>query len=259
MGDDAIEAYLDELLAALRGTPRDIRRALAECEAHLREAAELAVASGRTPPQAAQEATAAFGGVGRIAAEFNRAHRPAAVRALLPGVAYQTCRLSAVGLIAIGVSGVIAWLWASIAGAGAVFADAPGTHYDAASCAHYLAVQPTARSCAAAALLEGRDDALVQRAAAGILGVLLLAASLWWQRRAGGSPDGSRIDLRAPAALVAATVFGAVGIGLTGYGIDRAVVNTGGGQWMSAGVVAIAVAAGYLAILWKRVNTLAFA
>ncbi len=46
--DDPIEAYLDDLLAALRGTARDIRRSIAECEAHLREGVERRVASGST-------------------------------------------------------------------------------------------------------------------------------------------------------------------------------------------------------------------
>ena len=40
MADDPIEAYLDRLFAALSGTPRQIRRTLAEAELHLYESAE---------------------------------------------------------------------------------------------------------------------------------------------------------------------------------------------------------------------------
>jgi hypothetical protein len=253
-GGDAVETYLDELLAALRGTGGDVRRTVAECEAHLREDVDRRIAAGSSPSDAAEAAVTAFGSVRAVASGFNRAHRPAAVRALLPGVAFQAWRLTAVGLIAIGVSGIVAWIASMAAGASAVFADAPGTHYGAGACAHFLAVQPAAKSCAAAALLEGRDDALLQRWAAGVLGIAMFAASLWWQRRRSG--PGARRDLRLPAALIAVTAFGAAGMGLTGYGIDRAVINTGGGQWMSAGGVALAVAACYLAVLWKQVTSL---
>ena len=252
--DDPIEAYLDDLLAALRGTARDIRRSVAECEAHLREGAERRVASGSTPQEAASQALEAFGSVSEVAGRFNRAHRPAALRALAPSVLFQAWRLTAVGLIAIGVSGIIAWLTAMAAGTSAVFADAPGTRYGAGACAHYLAVQPSAHSCAAAALLESRDDALLQRWAAGVLGLVLFAASIWWQRRHRREPGA--MDLRLPAALIGLTAFGAAGIGLTGYGIDRAVVATGSGQWISAGAIALAVAVGYLVILWRRVTAL---
>lgn len=41
--DDPIEAYLDQLLVALPGSPRDVRHTLAEVEAHLRESAAQAV------------------------------------------------------------------------------------------------------------------------------------------------------------------------------------------------------------------------
>ncbi len=248
-GDDPIDAYLDELLAGLRGTARDIRQTVAECETHLRESADVLETSGLSAREAAAQAAAAFGDVRSIASNFNRAHRPAAARVLLPAVAFQTLRLCAVGFIAIGISGAIAWVWALVSGPSTVFADAPGTRYGPGSCAHFLAVQASAKTCAAAALLEGRDDALVQRAAAGILGVLLLSVTLWWRRS-----RSTRADLRAPAALVGLVAFAGAGVGLTGYGIDRAVINTGSGQWISGGVVALAVAAAYLIVLWRRVT-----
>lgn len=252
--DDPIEVYLDELLAALRGTARDVRRSVAECEAHLRESVERRIDAGAAPEVAAAQALEAFGSVRDVAMRFNRAHRPAAMRALAPGLFFQAWRLAAVGLIAIGISGVIAWLTAMAAGTSAVFADAPGTRYSAGACAHFLAVQPTAKTCAAAALLEGRDDALTQRWAAGLLGIVLLAAAFWWQRRRAARHE--PMDLRIPAALIGLTAFGIAGIGLTGYGIDRAVINTGSGQWISAGGVALAVAVGYLVILWRQVSAL---
>jgi hypothetical protein len=253
-GDDPIEAYLDDLLAELRGTARDVRRSVAECEAHLRESVERRIAAGTSPQEAAAQALEAFGGVRDVAKRFNRAHRPEALRTLAPGLVFEAWRLTAVGLVAIGISGVIAWLTAMAAGTSAVFADAPGTRYGTSACAHYLAVQQGAKTCAAAALLEGRDDALLQRWAAGVLGLVLLGASFWWQRRRAG--DRRAMDLHMPVALIGVTAFGAAGLCLTGYGIDRAFVSTGSGQWITAGGVALAVAIGYLAVLWKQVTAL---
>lgn len=249
--DDPVEVFLDDLLGNLRGTTRDVRRTLAECEAHLRESVERRVEAGTDPKVAAAQAVQAFGNAQEIATRFNRAHRPAAVRALLPAALLQTWRLTAVGLIAIGISGVIAWAVAAIAGTSAVFGDVPGTHYSASTCAHFLAVQPTAKTCTAAALLEGRDDALLQRWAMGVLGVLLLAAWLWFRRRT--RPSGP--DLRTPAALIGVVSFGAAGVFLTGYGIDRAVINTGSGQWISAGAVALAAALAYAVVLWRQITS----
>ena len=49
LADDPIEIYLDRLLVALSGSPRDVRRALAEAELHLYESAASLEASGLRP------------------------------------------------------------------------------------------------------------------------------------------------------------------------------------------------------------------
>ena len=252
--NDPIDRYLDELLSALRGTSPDIRRTMAECEAHLRQSVEQRIAEGMAPADAADRALADFGTSREVAKDCNRAHRPASLRKIAATVAFQGWRLTAVGFVAIGISGLLSWVLTVIAGTSAVFADVPGTRYAAAACAHFLQAQPAAKSCASAALLEGRDDAIVQRAAVGLLGLLLLAASVWWQRRLGQLRRRSPLALDAYTALVAVTTFGAVGILLTGYGIDRAVVNTGSGQWIAAGIVSVTVAFGYLGLFWRKVT-----
>ena len=244
--DDLIEAYLDDLLVALRGTPRDIRHTLAECEAHLRDSAEREIAQGASVEQAARNALAQFGDVATVAAACNRAHRPAAMRALVPSLLLTGARLAGVGFTAIGASGIVSWLLMKLTSTAAVFGAPPGTRYPASACSYWLRLHGTARTCAQAALLEGRDDSLVQRWALGILGIVLLLAVRWWQHRGHEEQDAT---LRLPAALIAATSFGVAGIGLTGYGIDRAIQNTGAGQWLSAGAVALAVAAGYIVLL----------
>lgn len=249
---DLIDAYLDELQGRLRGTPGDIRRSVVECESHLRDRTAGFLTDGIEAETATRQAIAAFGPPETVAAELNRAHRPRAVRMLIAGLAGQAAHLVAVGLLAIGASGIVAWLLTELLGSRTVFADAPGTSYGAAACAHYLAVHPSARTCAQAALAEGRDDSLFQRAAAGVLGVLLIAGLWWWRRRASRRPLGEPPALSLAAALVGVAMFGAVGVVLTGYGVDRAVVNTGSGQWLSAGAVAIIVALGYASVGWRR-------
>ncbi len=60
-GDELIEAYLDELLLALRGRPRDARRLLAEAEGHLRESVAAGAAAWLGRAAAAEEAIRRFG------------------------------------------------------------------------------------------------------------------------------------------------------------------------------------------------------
>jgi hypothetical protein len=62
--DEAIERYLDELLVQLRGSPRIVRRVLAEAESHLQDA----VAAGMD----ADEAISRFGNAPVVAAASNR-------------------------------------------------------------------------------------------------------------------------------------------------------------------------------------------
>ena len=250
--DEPIELYLDELLGALRGTRRDVRHMLAECEAHLRDNAQRAVAAGSSPHEAARGAVERFGDVSTVAAAFNPVHQPAALRAAVPGALFTCWRVIGVGFTAIGGSGVLAWILMHLTSTAAVFADPPGTTYGRAACAYWQQIHPTAKSCAQAALLEGRDDALVQRFALGALGLFMLAAASGWQRRRGVRCPR---ELRFAVVLVAATVFGIAGITLTGYGIDRAVQNTGAGQWLSAGAVALTVATAYLIALSRYITT----
>jgi hypothetical protein len=246
--ESPIELYLDDLLGNLRGTPREVRRALSECEAHLRDAANALQLQGFSEDEAARRATEQFGDARVIAAGFNHTLGPAWRRALLLSLVRSAWRLSGVGLIAIGLSGIVAWIAMQASSTSAVFGAPPGTHHGAGACSYWLHLHPSAATCSAAALLEGRDDALFQRFALGILGCLMLAIGALWRRRVRRNAP---MDLRVPTALIAVTAFGLAGSLLMGYGIDRAVQNTGAGQWLASGGVSLVFAIGYLIALLR--------
>ena len=249
--ESPIELYLDDLLGSLRGTPREVRRALSECEAHLRDAANALQLQGFSEEEAAQRATEQFGDPGAIAAGFNRTLGPAWRRAMMLSLLRSAWRLTGVGLVAIGLSGAVAWIAMQATSTGAVFASPPNIHYSASACTYWLHLHPGAATCASAALLERRDDALFQRFALGVLGCLMLIISAAWKRRVRRYAP---LDLRMPTALIALTSFGLVGGLLTFYGIDRAVQNTGAGQWLASGGVSLAFAIAYLVVLLRTPN-----
>ena len=77
----------------------------------------------------------------------------------------------------------------------------------------------------------------------------MLLASGWWARR---PRKRALMNLRAVSALIALIAFGLAGVFLTGYGIDRAVQNTGAGQWLASGGVALGFAIAYLVTLCRE-------
>ena len=72
MALDPIDAYLDELLARLRGRAGDVRRTLVEAEAHLRDAVDEQVAAGTELAEASRVSIQRFGSVAQVAATANR-------------------------------------------------------------------------------------------------------------------------------------------------------------------------------------------
>ncbi|HEV7207915.1 MAG TPA: permease prefix domain 1-containing protein [Mycobacteriales bacterium] len=249
---DPIEVYLDGLLARLRGTAGDVRRALAESESHLRDAVDDAVARGVLPERAVAEALTNFGGTREVARAFNRRNQPRAARVLLPGLVLEAWAMVVLGLAAVAVSAPVMWLLTQLFGVRTVFGGGPGVHYDPASCAHFLAVQPSAHGCVQAALFESRDDGYVQRIAAAIL-ALILYGGLLAVRRHRRPPVGAPVPALLPS-TVGVTVFGGASVALIGYGVDRAVLGYGQGQWLVGGSIALIVAAFYLLRLWRQLT-----
>jgi hypothetical protein len=240
---DAIDDYLDELASRLSSDGPRLRRLLWESECHLRESAEALRAKGLPGEEAARQAVARFGGADEVAQSM----RPDA-RALIGDLVRAGWLLAGCGLVAVGVSGGIAWLLRVTAGARFLAGDAFGVTYTPGRCAEYLEYFPDAGGCAAAAALHHSDEVVSYRLAAGVLGVLVLLAYRWF-RTPRGTP-GFRVIPRFVVPLVAATVFTLAAAALLVDSLGLAVGQLGHGEPaagigdpLSAGLVALVAAA----------------
>lgn len=232
-----IDDYLDALQVRLRGTPRQIRRTLREAEDHLHDATAAGIARGLDPVEAERQAVAEFGAAPDIARRCN-----ASTAHLIRSLLGQAAALVGVGLVAIGISGVIAQIMVAAGGRTFTFGDRAGLTYSAPDCAHWLSLHPHAATCAQAALAENISDGLLQRFMAGIAGIVLLAVLLVLSRRGGSSPW--TLMTRPLAAIVGATAFGAATVGLVALGGNaiRVADGHGAGRWFSAAGVALVAA-----------------
>jgi hypothetical protein len=240
---DPVEDYLDRLFDKLAGTGGTGRRALAEAEDHLASAREELVDVGVPADEAATRVVARFGEADRIAADLRAARRD------LPGLARQLVSggwlLGAVGLIAIGLSGLLAGLMDLLWGARFVAGDTDGLTYTASRCADFEGYFP-GRGCATAAALHHVTEVVNYRAAAGVLGLVALLVYVALRRR--GPLAGARFAPRADVlALVATTLFGLGAVVLGGPSLVQAAAGDadGTGAYLSAGIVSglVAVAA----------------
>ena len=245
--DEVIEAYLDELLVELRGSPRSVRRMLGEAEAHLHDA----VAAGVDVHDAIER----FGSARDVAAATNRAQQvPAGV--LIRQLVAAAWLLSAIGLVAIGVSGAISGGMDAAFGPRFVAGDLPTITYTAARCAEYRQLAPGESTCAAAAARHHTDEVETSRVAAGVLGILALGAWAIVRRRWRTTPAvGALPPALVPA--VGASVFGVASLALASEAMQSIGWHSasGLGQWLSASVVAALVAAAFAIALVRALRT----
>jgi hypothetical protein len=181
--------------------------------------------------------------------ETRRDHRfrPVAIELI-----FAATRLVAVGLVAVGISGIIAWSLGAAAGKAFVAGDPPGVTYTTARCRDFLEYVPHARSCAAAATTHHFDEVVWYRLAAGVLGGAVLLALAWARRRR--QPHELQPETFVPT--VAAAMFGIAGIWLIGQGVDNVILKTdgGGGGYLSGGVVAVVVAGWFTIPIFKALT-----
>jgi hypothetical protein len=237
-----VEQTLDELFDKLAGTGGPGRRALAEAEDHLRSAVAEGVARGLSEEAAERAAVTRFGPVGRVAAELRVAHR--GIGAWLRP-AFVGCWLAGgLGLVAIGISGLLAEAFGRTYGAAFVAGDAPGVTYTAGRCADYFEYFPHARDCADAAALHHWGEVVESRVTLGVLGALALLV-LWLLRRGTALGSPAWTPPRGSVALPMTALLALVGVGLSGTGLmELAFRDTDMvGANLSAGLVAL-VAAG---------------
>ena len=249
---DLIDAYLDDLAGRLHGPPARAGRILEEADAHLREAAEAAAAAapGTDPLVSSAIQQQVIDGFGKSAA-VARAHNRALLRpAKLAGpVTLLAGQVVTIGLLVLGLSAFVLALVSQAIGRTSTYADPVGTHYPASACAHWLGLHPTAGSCTQAYILEAADDSVVQRAMAGILGLLVLAAVLFVRRWKPGWAQ-SVIPRGATPAL-ALLGFLPAALGLFGVGVDRVASanGRGAGTWFADGSVSLLAAGVCLTVL----------
>jgi hypothetical protein len=254
-GREPVEEYLDKLLLTLSGSPRQVRRTLAEVEAHLHDAVAEEVAAGKSQADAEAAAVARLGGVHVVTGHTAQFSRPAA--ALLRRTALAGSLIGGVALVAFGISGAIAWCLAALRGGTFLIAPFPSGSYTSADCARWLAGDPATHSCITAMTADHVAEIISTAFAGGVLGLLTLAAHGWMRRRwqdrgtLTALPVGSAEAVGAILALL-------VALGTAGNGVDLELVQRGqgAGQMFSLGIAA-AVAAAYFAVRLSRLAVIA--
>jgi hypothetical protein len=243
--NDPIGEYLAQLRASLRVAPAEAELILAEAEDHLRETAAAGIAAGMAEREAQQAAISSFGSVRAVI----RAHEVSrgGIAAVLVDLCLAAWKLGALGLLAVGASGLVAAVMNVTLGRSFVGAAPSGTTYPASACRYWLSIWPGAHTCARAAMLENSSDAVSLRVAAGMLGLVLLAGYVLArryqpERYLGGEVLTVRFFPRLAAACSLAIAAGLTLATVFGFSLGN---PAGPGSYLSGAVAALAVAAGY--------------
>lgn len=214
MSDTPIEDYLDELLRRTRADARTTRRLLDEASDHLYATAAELESAGASRVDAERDAVRRFGPSDPL--------RRAAMRRSFRGLVLETARaailLGGFGLVAVGLSGLVALAMNLIFGrsfvGGVKIAPFTGAPID-----------------------EAADDAVVLRVLAGVVGLVVVLGYGLLRRRFRAAPvlPAGLVDALAAAAFAAATAGLAIGC------TDQAVQNgaDGVGFFLSGALVSL--------------------
>lgn len=245
---EPIEDYLDRLQARLRTTPRETRRIIAEAEDHLREGMADGLAAGLTEREAQDAAISSFGSVTAVVRAHQRRFPPAAVLGELVMAAW---KLIWVLLLTVAASGVVALAMDMVLGRRFVGGSPNAATLSASQCHYWLSIWPSAHTCAQAGMLEASSDAVSLRVIAVLPGLLLMAAYFLVRRYRGRHGRERQVLPDGFVPTVAASLFGAMAIGLAGLSVNRvnAVTLGGPGQYLSGAIAALAVAVAFVPAL----------
>jgi len=246
---DVVQRYLDELALRLHGSAAQVRRVLAETEAHLHEAVEASTSYPADPDVARAQAVAQFGSPAQVAVAVNQAAWTRVRRPVVGAAAATLVRLTAAGLIVMGFTGVVARVVAAMSSTAAVYGFPPGAQPSVSSCRYWLSVHPGIAGCRQAATLEASSDVTLTLGVAGLLGVSVCLA-LAVRRRRGARP----VVLLLPPMVgpaVGAAVFGLAAVGSAVLAASDAVVlaTWGAGLYWTAAATCAAAAAGSTGLL----------
>lgn len=172
--DDRIESYLDELLLALRGRPRDARRLLAEVEGHLRESVAEGVAAGESRLQATEKALRRFGPPSAVALGLPPR---AAFLALFGQLTEAALFVIGVVCLAAGAAAVPAAILGVSGDASLVTGDHPGQPLTVGRC-HQLVHLTGAPGCAQALSDHHLQEVIRSHLLGGWLGLVVIG--VWW-------------------------------------------------------------------------------
>lgn len=250
--DERIDSYLDQLLLALRGRPREARRLLAEVESHLREAIEARVAAGLGEAEAADETLRRFGPPSLLA------------RTVPPHAAYRTllCQLTETALLVIsllflaaGIAAVPAAVVGLTGNPSLVTGDGPGQAPAPARCQQLLHML-AAPSCPQALAAHHLQEVIRNHLLGGWLGCLFLVA--WWvvhvhrKARPAVLPAGFALTVGGTLLAAVAAFLLAVGIADVARGIDSVGDLIGSGDLVTTGAAMMAASLFcWMALAWQ--------
>jgi hypothetical protein len=228
--EERIEAYLDDLLLALRGHPRQARRVLSEVESHIRDSVEAGLAAGLDEIRAVEEALDRFGpprsaarGLSALAAYRILFRQLAEAALLVAGMLCLTAGAAAVPAAILGLAG------------------------------HPNLVTGDQRGVS----VDHLQDVIRAHLASGWIGFLLLAA--WWvvyvyrRGRPAVLPTGFALTVSGTVLAVLAAFFLAIGIDNSASGLDSTAGVIGSGDLAVTGATMLAAAAFCGVVLARQV------
>lgn len=244
---DVVQRYLDELAVRLHGPAAQVRRVLAETEAHLYDGVDASASYAADPELAQAEAVARYGSPAQVAAAVNQAAWTRVRRPVVVAATATLVRLTAAGLIAMGITGLVARVVAAVSSTAAVYGFPAGTQPPVSSCRYWLSVHPGIVGCQHAAALEASSDVTLTLGAAGLLGAFVALAL------AAHRPRSARPVVLPPALgpAVGAAVFGLAAVGSAVLAASDAVVLStwGAGLYWTAAATCAAAAVGSTGLL----------